>query len=81
MTPSDGIGKIVRVEPTPVVERHHFPEKTNRDKRGKNQGETKDEEPQDTVELHGEEGEEDTGPEPKPVKLPKPNDSSLDISA
>lgn len=77
MSQSDGIGRILRVEYNPPVERHPHLEKSDRDKRGKDHEERKDEEPQDTVELH----KEPEPPKPPPAEMPKPKPRGLDISA
>ncbi len=77
MSGSDGIGRVYRVEFNPPVERHIAVEKSDKDKRGKDHDETKDDQPHDTVELH----DEGQAPGQEPAKLPKPKARGLDISA
>jgi hypothetical protein len=77
MSQPDAIGRVLRVEYNPPIERHPHLEKTDRDKQGKDHEERRDEEPHDTVELH-EEGQEPQGPQ---AKMPKPRPRGLDISA
>ena len=77
MSQSDGIGRVLRVEYNPPVERHPQLDKTDRDKRGKDHEERREEEPHDTVELH----EEADEAAKRPAKVPKPRTRGLDISA
>lgn len=77
MSGSDGIGRVYRVEFNPPVERHINVEKSDKDKRGKDHDESKEDAPHDTVELH----EEDGSHPAKPAKIPKPKARGLDISA
>ena len=77
MSQSDGIGRVLRVEYNPPVERHPQLDKPDRDKRGKDHEERREEELHDTVELH----EEEEKTPIQPAKVPKPRTRGLDISA
>ena len=81
MAQFDGIGRIFRADLTPEVDRSPQANPTERDRKRREKEEKQDEEPQDSVELHEEEGVEDL-PEPKSRrKLPAQDEDGLDISA
>jgi hypothetical protein len=75
----DGVGRVYRVELNPHPDRPPQVERTEKDKRGKEQDAHHDEEPQDKVELHEEEA--DPPKEDEKAPKPKPKDRKLDISA
>lgn len=77
----DGVGRVHRTEANAQTERHPFLERTDRDKRGKDQEARDDEKPHDTIELH-EDLEPETRPEGSPPNLSsKTQPRKLDISA
>lgn len=75
----DGVGRVYRVELNPHAERPPQVDRTEKDKRGKGQDPSHEDEPEDKVELHEEVASPPEGAEKAP-KL-KPKDRKLDISA
>lgn len=73
----EGVGKVFRSELNPQPERHPQIDRAERDKRGKDQDQHR-EEPHDSVELHDEDGAAESK---KASPRPKPKDRKLDISA